>query len=70
MKFFKSMSPKEKSNWNKSAVLGFYTFMGLLAVNYMSSLIIGRDLFSSAFLFFTGLVITFGYEAYLNVKKG
>jgi hypothetical protein len=41
MKFFKPMSPNEKTNWNKSAVLGFYTFMGLLCVNYISSLISG-----------------------------
>ncbi|WRP06474.1 hypothetical protein U9J35_21905 [Rossellomorea aquimaris] len=70
MKFFKPMSPKEKTNWNKSAVLGFYTYMGLLSVNKISSMILGRDLFTSAFIFFTRLTISFGYEAYLNVKKG
>ncbi|RBP04840.1 hypothetical protein [Rossellomorea aquimaris] len=70
MQFFKTMSPKEKANWNKGLVLGFYTYMILLFINYISSLILGRDLFTSAFIFFTGLIIAFGYEAYLNVKKG
>lgn len=70
MQFFKTMSPKEKTNWNKGLVLGFYTYMILLFINYISSLILGRDLFTSAFIFFTGLIIALGYEAYLNVKKG
>ena len=34
MKFFKKMSTFEYSNWKKGAILGFFTYMLLLFINY------------------------------------
>lgn len=39
MKFFKKMSKFEQSNWGSGAMLGFYTYMLLLFINYICGLI-------------------------------
>lgn len=68
MKFFKSMNKKESLNWKKAAILGFYTFLLLLTVNYIFYLRMDKDLISSRSIFWSGLVVAFGYDAFLNIK--
>lgn len=68
MKFFKSMNKKESLNWKKAAILGFYTFLLLLTVNYIFYLRMDKDLISSRSIFWSGLVVAFGYDALLNIK--
>lgn len=63
------MSTKESINWRKAAVLGFYTYMLLLFINYMYFLIYEIEPFSSFAIFWTGLVVAFGYEFILNLKS-
>lgn len=67
MKFFKRMSTFEYSNWKKGAILGFFTYMLLLFINYFYFLISGSEPFTSGMIFWTGLIIAFGYEFTLNL---
>lgn len=67
MQLFKSMSNRHVTNWKKGAVVGFYTYLILLFVNYLHHLIYSDDIFSSAILFWSGLLTAFGYELVLNV---
>lgn len=66
MKFFRSMSENESNNWNMGAILGFYTYMLLLAVNQF--LVFSSNLFSSVLIFWAGLIVAFGYANFLNLK--
>lgn len=68
MKFFKSMSEIEFKNWNKSAVLGFYTYMLLLFIDQTYNLLFESNLLSSFIIFWAGLIVTFGYHFILNLK--
>lgn len=68
MKLFKTMNKKESLNWRRAAILGFYTYLLLLTVNYISFLRMDKDLFSSHLIFWSGLVVAFGYDAFLNIK--
>ncbi|ARF13281.1 hypothetical protein SporoS204_03250 [Sporosarcina ureae] len=68
MKLFKSMNKKESLNWKKAAILGFYTFLLLLTVNYIFYLRMDKGLISSRSIFWSGLVVAFGYDALLNIK--
>lgn len=68
MMFFKKMSTFEQSNWKKGAILGFYTYMLLLFINYIYSLSSGSEPFTSGVMFWTGLLIAFGYEFILNLQ--
>ena len=67
MKFFRKMSTLESSNWTKGAILGFFTYMLLLFINYTYFLISESEPFTSGFIFFAGLIISFGYEFILNL---
>ena len=69
MKFFRNMSKIEKNNWKKGAILGFYTYMLLLFINYFSFLISGSEPFTSTVIFWAGLLVAFGYEFILNLKS-
>ena len=68
MKFFRNMSKNEQNNWNKGAILGFYTYMLLLFINYTCSFISGMEPFSIVVVFWTGLLIAFGYDLILHLK--
>ncbi len=69
MKFFRNMSKIEQINWRKGAILGFYTYMFLLFINYTYSLIAGTEPITSIVIFWTGLLVAFGYEFILNIKS-
>ena len=68
MNFFRKMAKNEQNNWRKGAILGFYTYMLLLFINYIYFLISGSEPFTSGVIFWTGLLIAFGYEFILNLK--
>ncbi|WP_080847794.1 hypothetical protein [Cytobacillus gottheilii] len=68
MKLFKMMSNREHMHWRKGAVLGFYTYMFLLFINYSFFLIDGSEPLSSKLIFWAGLLVAFGYEGFLNIK--
>ena len=68
MKFFKRMNKKEILNSKRATILGFYTYMLFSSVNYFSYLLVEKDLLSSAIIFWSGLVVFFGYDAFLNLK--
>ncbi|KQL34414.1 hypothetical protein [Psychrobacillus sp. FJAT-21963] len=69
MKFFRKMSKIESFNSRKGVILGFYTYMLLLFLNYIYSLIYGDEPFTSIVIFWTGLLVAFGYELILNLKS-
>ncbi|ALC85558.1 hypothetical protein AM499_06790 [Bacillus sp. FJAT-22090] len=69
MKFFRKMSKIESINLRKGVILGFYTYMLLLFINYIYSLIYGIEPFTSIVIFWTGLLVAFGYEFILNLKS-
>ena len=69
MKFFRGMSKIELINWKKGAILGFYIYMLLLFINYIYSLIYGTEPITSVVIFWTGLLVAFGYEFILNLKS-
>lgn len=68
MGFFKSMNKKESLNWKRAAILGFYTYMLISAVNYFHYISMEKDFFSSRSILLSGLVVGFGYEVFLNLK--
>lgn len=69
MKFFKKMSKYEQSNWRSGAVLGFYTYMLLLFINYICGLISESEPLTSGIIFWSGILVAFGYELVLNLKS-
>ena len=66
--FFRDMSNKEKMNFRKGVILGFYIYMLLLFINYASLLFDRNEPFSSFFIFWAGLLAAFGYEFILNIR--
>ena len=68
MVFLKRMNKKEISNSKRATILGFYTYMLFSSVNYFSYLLVEKNLLSSAIIFWSGLVVFFGYGAFLNLK--
>ncbi|MEC5423922.1 hypothetical protein QGM71_10515 [Virgibacillus sp. C22-A2] len=68
MKLFRNMSQSEVVNWKKGAVLGFYTYMLLLFINQTYSLFSVREPLSSTFVFWTGLLVAFGYQYLLDLR--
>ena len=68
MKFFRKMAKVEQDNWRKGAILGFYTYMLLLFINYVYSLF-GNEPLTSGIIFWTGLLVAFGYEFILNYSS-
>lgn len=67
MIFFRKMSVLEQNNSRKGAILGFYTYMLLLFVNYSSLFIFGSEPLTSVVIFWSGLLVAFGYEFILNL---
>ncbi|WP_152670945.1 hypothetical protein [Guptibacillus hwajinpoensis] len=68
MSLFKSRTNRQMINWRKGAVAGFYTYLIVLFLNYTHNLIFTGDFFSSAIIFWSGLIVAFGYELVLNVN--
>ena len=68
MKFFKRMTKKEILNSKRATILGFYIYMLISAVNYFSYLLMEQVLFSPPIIFWSGLLVFFGYELFLNLK--
>lgn len=68
MKFLKSMSERESLNWKKGAIIGFYTYTLITAVNYFYYLVTGSSLFSPTFTFWIGLLAAFIFELIFNLK--
>lgn len=62
------MSKIEQMNWKKGAILGFYTYMILLFINYTCLVVSGVEPISTVMIFWTGLIIAFGYEFILNLN--
>ncbi|MCJ7987259.1 hypothetical protein MUB16_30485 [Priestia sp. OVL9] len=73
MKFFdevfKDASKREHQNWNKAVSAGFYILLLLLFVNIIMYTYKGAELVSSSSMFWTGIVVTFGYQFILNRKS-
>ena len=61
MRLFRNMSKIELINWKRGAILGFYTYMTLLFINYIYFLISGIEPFTSVTIFWTGLIMAFSY---------
>lgn len=69
MKFFKDASKREHQNWNKAVSAGFYILFLLLFVNTLMYSYSGAELVLSSSMFWTGIVVTFGYQFILNRKS-
>ena len=69
MKFFRKMSKFELTNWSRGAILGFYTYILLLFVNYIYFLVSGEEPITSGVIFWAGLLVAFGYEFIINFKS-
>ncbi|WOV83072.1 hypothetical protein PGH26_08995 [Sporosarcina jeotgali] len=68
MMFFRRMNEKEKKNSIRAVLLGFYTYMIVSFINFFFYLLVEKELFSSAIVFWSGLLVYFGYSAYLDLK--
>lgn len=62
------MSERESLNWKKGAIIGFYTYTLITAVNYFYYLVTGSSLFSPTFTFWIGLLAAFIFELIFNLK--
>ncbi len=62
------MTNRQLINWKKGAIIGFYTYLILLFINYTYNLIFSEDFFSSAIIFWSGLMVALGYEVVLNLN--
>lgn len=69
MKFLKDASQREHQNWNKAVLAGFYILLLLLFVNTLMYSYNGAELVSSSSMFWTGIIVTFGYQFILNRKS-
>ncbi|CAK8582539.1 hypothetical protein [Priestia megaterium] len=69
MKFFKDASKREHQNWNKAVSAGFYILLLLLFVKTLMYSYSGAELVLSSSMFWTGIVLTFGYQFILNRKS-
>ncbi len=69
MKLWRKMSKIEHNNWRKGAILGFYTFLILLFTNYIYFFLSGSEPLSSFVIFWSGLIVAFGYELLLNLRS-
>ena len=68
MKLFKDASKREHQNWNKAVSAGFFILLLLLFVNTLMYSYSGTELVSSSSMFWTGIIVTFGYQFILNRK--
>ena len=69
MKLFKKKDTVEHNNWKKGAILGFYTYMLLLFINYIFFLSGRNEPFTTSVIFWTGLLIALGFKFILNLKS-
>ncbi|MBU8752288.1 hypothetical protein [Priestia megaterium] len=69
MKLFKDASKQEHQNWNKAVSAGFYILLFLLFVNIIMYSYNRAELMSSLSMFWTGIIVTFGYQFILNRKS-
>ncbi|ARK23892.1 hypothetical protein SporoP37_03705 [Sporosarcina sp. P37] len=69
MKLFKRMNKIELLHSKRAALLGFFTYMLITAINYFSYLLINKDLFSPPIIFWSGIAVFFGYDTFLNLKE-
>ncbi len=69
MKLFKDVSKQEHQNWNKAVSVGFYILLSLLFVKTLMHSYSGNELVSSSSMFWTGIIVTFGYQFILNRKS-
>jgi putative flippase GtrA len=69
MKLFKDTSKQEHQNWNKAVSAGFYILLSLLFVNIIMHSYNGAELMSSLSMFWTGIIVTFGYQFILNRRS-
>ena len=69
MELFEDASKREHQNWNKAVSAGFYILLLLLFVNIIMYAYKGAELVSSSSMFWTGIVVTFGYQFILNRKS-
>ncbi|WDL88505.1 hypothetical protein IUJ58_06410 [Priestia aryabhattai] len=69
MKFFKDASKREHQNWNKAVWAGFYILLLLLFVKTLMYSYSGAELVLSSSMFWTGIVVMFGYQFILNRKS-
>ncbi|WP_368895411.1 hypothetical protein [Priestia megaterium] len=69
MKFFKDASKREHQNWNKAVSAGFYILLFLLFVNIIMYSYNRAELMSSLSMFWTGIIVTFGYQFILNRRS-
>ncbi|KLV31868.1 hypothetical protein [Priestia megaterium] len=69
MKLFKDASKQEHQNWNKAVSAGFYILLLLMFVNTIMYADNGAELVSSSSMFWTGIIVTFGYQFILNRRS-
>ncbi|AJI21009.1 hypothetical protein H8R29_05495 [Priestia megaterium] len=69
MKLFKDASKQKHQNWNKAVSAGFYILLFLLFVNIIMYSYNRAELMSSLSMFWTGIIVTFGYQFILNRKS-
>ena len=69
MKFSKDASKREHQNWNKAVSAGFYILLLLLFVNTLMHSYSGNELVSSSLMFWTGIIVPFGYQLILKRKS-
>ncbi|MFJ7935574.1 hypothetical protein [Sporosarcina sp. NPDC096371] len=62
------MNKKESLNWEKGAILGFYTYMLLSAINYFYYISTNNGIFSPSNIFWSGLLVAFLYDFIVNLK--
>ncbi len=67
--FFRRMNEKEKKNSTRAALVGFYTYMIVSFINFFFYLLVEKELFSSAIVFWSGLLVYIGYSAYLDLRE-
>lgn len=69
MIFFRKMSEEESKNAKESMTTGFFVYAFLLLADSVYARIYEKSLLSSFRILVIGLVIFYGYEAFLNVKN-
>lgn len=69
MMFFKRMNKTESVNSKRAAEAGFITYMLLTAINYFCYLLIEQTFLSPTLIFWSGLVVFFGYGLLINSKE-
>ncbi|ASF39154.1 hypothetical protein CEH05_08495 [Halobacillus halophilus] len=66
--FFKQMSESQIKNSRQGIYQGFYVYMMLLLVNVIGDYFFEGPLFSSAFVFWAGIIASSGWAFILDLK--